>query len=59
MTLVEKWVGLEYLEIPKYHFYTLSNYQEYNALDYLDNFEEDYEEGEWGREQFFHKICGV
>ena len=42
MTLVEKWVGLEYLEIPKYHFYTLSNYQEYNALYYLYNFEEYY-----------------
>ena len=34
MRLVEKYVGLEYLEIPKYHFYTLSNYQEYNALSY-------------------------
>ena len=59
MTLVEKWVGLEYLEIPKYHFYTLSNYQEYNALDYLDNFEEDYEEGEWERAVLSQNMWGL
>ena len=59
MTLVEKWVGLEYLEIPKYHFYTLSNYQEYNALSYLDNFEEDYEEGEWERAVLSQNMWGL
>ena len=59
MTLVEKWVGLEYLEIPKYHFYTLSNYQEYNALYYLDNFEEDYEEGEWERAVLSQNMWGL
>ena len=59
MTLVEKWVGLEFLEIPKYHFYTLSNYQEYNALYYLDNFEEDYEEGEWERAVLSQNMWGL
>jgi len=59
MTLVEKWIGLEYLEIPKYHFYTLSNYQEYNALYYLDNFEEDYEEGEWERAVLSQNMWGL
>ena len=59
MTLVEKWVGLEYLEIPKYHFYTLSNYQEYNALSYLDNFEEDYEDGEWERAVLSQNMWGL
>ena len=43
MKFVEKWVGLEFTSDPEYHFYSLSNYQEYNALSYLDNFEEDYE----------------
>ena len=59
MRLVEKYVGLEYLEIPKYHFYTLSNYQEYNALSYLDNFEEDYEEGEWERAVLSQNMWGL
>ena len=59
MRLVEKYVGLEYLEIPKYHFYTLSNYQEYNALSYLDNFEEDYEDGEWERAVLSQNMWGL
>ena len=59
MALVEKYVGLEYLEIPEYHFYTLSNYQEYNALSYLDNFEEDYEEGEWERAVLSQNMWGL
>ncbi|MDA3008481.1 MAG: hypothetical protein O2808_01525, partial [Actinomycetota bacterium] len=49
MKFVEKRVGLEFTSDPKYHFYSLSDYQEYNALSYLDDFEEDYEEGEWER----------
>tara|TARA_Y100000816_G_scaffold280676_1_gene254322 strand:- start:715 stop:2112 length:1398 start_codon:yes stop_codon:yes gene_type:complete len=59
MALVEKYVGLEYLEIPEYHFYTLTNYQEYNALSYLDNFEEDYEEGEWERAVLSQNMWGL
>ena len=46
MNFVEKRVGLEFISDPEFHFYALSDYQEYNALSYLDDFEEDYEEGE-------------
>ena len=35
MKFVEKWVGLEFTSDPEYHFYSLSDYQEYNALSYL------------------------
>ena len=59
MKFVEKWVGLEFTSDPEYHFYSLSNYQEYNALSYLDNFEEDYEEGEWERAVLSQNMWGL
>jgi len=58
MKFVEKWVGLEFIEDPEYHFYSLNNYQEYNALSYLDNFEEDYDEGEWERAVLSQNMWG-
>jgi len=59
MKFVEKWVGLEFTEEPEYHFYSLNNYQEYNALSYLDNFEEDYDEGEWERAVLSENMWGL
>jgi hypothetical protein len=59
MQFVEKWVGLEYKENPEYHFYSLNNYQEYNALSFIDNFEEDYEEDEWSRAVLSENMWGL
>ena len=59
MKFVEKRVGLEFTFDPKYHFYSLSDYQEYNALSYLDDFEEDYEEGEWERAVLSQNMWGL
>ena len=59
MKFVEMQVGLEFTEDPKYHFYSLDNYQEYNALSYLDDFEEDYEEGEWERAVLSQNMWGL
>ena len=59
MKFVEKWTGLEYTEDPEYHFYSLNNYQEYNALSFLDNFEEDYDEGEWERAVLSENMWGL
>src|SRR5210317_2345487 len=59
MKFVEKRVGLEFTSDPKYHFYSLSDYQEYNALSYLDDFEEDYEEGEWERAVLSQNMWGL
>ena len=59
MKFVEKWIGLEFTSDPEYHFYSLSDYQEYNALSYLDDFEEDYEEGEWERAVLSQNMWGL
>ena len=59
MKFVEKWVGLEFTSDPEYNFYSLSDYQEYNALSYLDDFEEDYEEGEWERAVLSQNMWGL
>ena len=34
-------VGIDYTEDPKFQFYTLSGYQDYNELSYLDEFDKD------------------
>ena len=59
MKFVEKQVGLEFTEDPKYQFYSLNDYQEYNELSFLDNFEEDYEEGEWERAVLSENMWGL
>ena len=59
MKFVERWVGLEFTSDPEYHFYSLKDYQEYNALSFLDNFEEDYEEGEWERAVLSENMWGL
>jgi len=59
MKFVEKWVGLEFKEVPSYNFYILSDYQEYNALSFLDEFEEDYEENEWERAVTSENMWGL
>ena len=59
ISFVEKRVGLEFTEYPKYHLYTVNGYQEYNAVSYLDDFDEDYEEGEWERAVLSENMWGL
>ena len=59
MKFIERRVGLEFTEDPLYHLYTLNNYQEYNAASFLDDFEEDYEEGEWERAVLSENMWGL
>ena len=59
MKFIERRVGLEFTEEPLYDFYTLNDYQEYNALSFLDDFEEDYEEGEWERAVLSENMWGL
>jgi len=59
MKFIERRVGLEFIEDPLYHLYTLNDYQEYNAVSYLDDFEEDYEEGEWERAVLSENMWGL
>ena len=47
IAFVEKKTSLEFTEYPKFNLYTLEGYRDYNAASYLDDFEKDYEEGEW------------
>ena len=49
IAFVEKRTGLEFTEYPEFNLYTLEGYRDYNAASYLDDFEKDYEEGEWER----------
>lgn len=59
MKFIERRVGLEFIEDPLYHLYTLNDYQEYNAVSYLDDFEDDYEEGEWERAVLSENMWGL
>ena len=59
MKFIERRIGLEFIEEPLYDFYTLNDYQEYNALSFLDDFEEDYEEGEWERAVLSENMWGL
>ena len=59
MNFIERRIGLEFIEEPLYDFYTLNDYQEYNALSFLDDFEEDYEEGEWERAVLSENMWGL
>ena len=49
IAFVEKRTGMEFTEYPEFNLYTLEGYRDYNAASYLDDFEKDYEEGEWER----------
>tara|TARA_Y100000389_G_scaffold72104_1_gene68898 strand:+ start:20 stop:1387 length:1368 start_codon:yes stop_codon:yes gene_type:complete len=59
IAFVEKRTGLTYTEYPRYELYTSNGYQEYNELSFLDNFEEDYEEGEWERAVLSENMWGL
>ena len=59
ISFVEKRVGLKFTEYPKYQLYTVNGYQEYNAVSYLDDFDEDYEEGEWERAVLSENMWGL
>ena len=59
MTFIERRVGIDFIEEPLYDFYTLNDYQEYNAVSFLDDFEEDYEEGEWERAVLSENMWGL
>ena len=59
ISFVQKRVGFEFTEYPKYQLYTVNGYQEYNAVSYLDDFDEDYEEGEWERAVLSENMWGL
>jgi len=59
ISFVEKRIGLKFLEYPLYNLYTLNGYQEYNVVSYLDDFDEDYEEGEWERAVLSENMWGL
>ena len=52
-------VGISYIEEPKFQFYTLNGYQDYNELSYLDEFDKDYEPGEWERVVLSEQLWGL
>ena len=52
-------VGIEYTKEPKFRLYTLKGYQDYNELSYLDEFEKDYEKGEWERAVLSEQLWGL
>ena len=52
-------VGIDYTEDPKFQFYTLSGYQDYNELSYLDEFDKDYEPNEWERAVLSDQLWGL
>ena len=59
ISFIEKRTGLKFTEYPKYELYTLEGYRDYNVDSYLDNFEEDYEEGEWERAVLSENMWGL
>ena len=56
---VEKKTGLSFVEYPKFNLYTLDGYRDYNAASYLDDFNKDYEEGEWERAVLSQNMWGL
>ena len=59
IAFVELRTGLEFMEYPKFQLYTLNGYREYSVASYLDDFEEDYEEGEWERAVLSENMWGL
>ena len=59
IAFVELRTGLEFTEYPKFQLYTLNGYREYSVASYLDDFEEDYEEGEWERAVLSENMWGL
>ena len=59
IAFVEKRTGLTYSEYPKFNLYTLEGYRDYSAASYLDDFEKDYEEGEWERAVLSENMWGL
>ena len=59
ISFVEKRTGLKFTEYPKYELYTLEGYRNYSVASYLDDFEEDYEEGEWERAVLSENMWGL
>jgi len=59
ISFIEKRTGLKFTEYPKYELYTLEGYRDYSVASYLDNFEEDYDEGEWERAVLSENMWGL
>ena len=59
IAFVEERTGLEFSEYPEFNLYTLEGYRDYNAASYLDDFEKDYEEGEWERAVLSENMWGL
>ena len=47
ISFIEKRTELKFAQYPKFQLYTLEGYRDYSEASYLDDFEKDYEEGEW------------
>jgi len=52
-------VGIDYVKDPKFQLYTLNGYQDYSELSYLNEFEKEYEEGEWERAVLSEQLWGL
>ena len=59
VNFIEKRTGLEFNEDPKFQLYTLEGYRDYSEASYLDDFEKDYEEGEWERAVLSENMWGL
>ena len=59
IAFVEKRTGLEFVDYPKFNFYTLEGYRDYSAASYLDDFDKDYEDGEWERAVLSENMWGL
>tara|TARA_Y100000591_G_scaffold166464_1_gene143600 strand:+ start:649 stop:2055 length:1407 start_codon:yes stop_codon:yes gene_type:complete len=59
ITFIEKRTGLKFTQYPKFQLYTLEGYRDYSEASYLDDFEKDYEEGEWERAVLSENMWGL
>ena len=59
ISFIEKRTELKFAQYPKFQLYTLEGYRDYSEASYLDDFEKDYEEGEWERAVLSENMWGL
>ena len=59
ISFIEKRTELKFTQYPKFQLYTLEGYIDYSEASYLDDFEKDYEEGEWERAVLSENMWGL
>ena len=59
ISFIEKRTELKFTQYPKFQLYTLEGYRDYSEASYLDDFEKDYEEGEWERAVLSENMWGL